>query len=499
MTGTTNEVIGSGKIRDSCNSCSSQKIRCTKERPACARCVSKGLDCAYSISMRTGRPSRASQAAAAAAAAATTNMTATDSSVTSSSDNSSSYIAVSPPRSPSNAPNQPKQQLTPMMGHHEGSSTGVAESAESILAHLDQQFFLNDEFWVPDSGGFQTDLAEQSTSMHSMSPAGASTMLDWNDISTKEISVPIGKSGTVPPGQNSTQRAQGHQQQQDCVFPNDNLGEPQSGSSYGPSNETAMTGSCGDSAEQSCLTSLSQLTLELHVQDSVCTTAICSGSSQQHREETNVHRGVDSVLLQNRSAVRLLARVLDCPCSRELSVTLAAYLVACKIVAWYGAILGVGCTPSVATRITEQPIVMGSYSLDASVQRSVRAKVVLSELSLQVEPLLASLPQFHVTLGELASWTTSSPSSRPVPPVDQQRCFLRDQLQKVVYEALKLTSQGAKELSEKPTSQPVNEMGSSVEQSIVGWRKRRLGNRRDVHTGIMTCILRGADHATRGD
>ncbi|KAM3419065.1 hypothetical protein BST61_g5020 [Cercospora zeina] len=47
------------KVRDSCDQCSQQKIKCGKQRPRCARCVSKGLDaCHYSVSMRIGRPPR---------------------------------------------------------------------------------------------------------------------------------------------------------------------------------------------------------------------------------------------------------------------------------------------------------------------------------------------------------------------------------------------------------------------------------------------------------
>ena len=48
------------KIRDSCNNCSGQKIRCGKQRPSCARCATKGLVCNYSFSQRTGRRSASS-------------------------------------------------------------------------------------------------------------------------------------------------------------------------------------------------------------------------------------------------------------------------------------------------------------------------------------------------------------------------------------------------------------------------------------------------------
>ena len=46
------------KIRDSCNACSQQKIKCSREKPACERCASKGLNCEYSVSRRNGKRAR---------------------------------------------------------------------------------------------------------------------------------------------------------------------------------------------------------------------------------------------------------------------------------------------------------------------------------------------------------------------------------------------------------------------------------------------------------
>lgn len=145
-------------------------------------------------------------------------------------------------------------------------------------------------------------------------------------------------------------------------------------------------------------------------------------------------RGVDSVLLQNREAITLLSQTLNCPCSSELSVTLAAYLVASKIVAWYGAILGIDdnipspvsdqgylLNPSTANRVVGRPILMGSYTLDAKVHRSIRARVVVSELTLLIEPLLAKLPHFKQSTSSF-----------------EQRCELRDQIRRIVGEANKL-------------------------------------------------------------
>ncbi|KAH7044062.1 hypothetical protein B0J12DRAFT_578216 [Macrophomina phaseolina] len=44
------------KFRLACDTCQRSKIRCDQERPACRRCVKKGIECVYSPARRAGRP-----------------------------------------------------------------------------------------------------------------------------------------------------------------------------------------------------------------------------------------------------------------------------------------------------------------------------------------------------------------------------------------------------------------------------------------------------------
>lgn len=199
---------------------------------------------------------------------------------------------------------------------------------------------------------------------------------------------------------------------------------------------------------QNCLADLSELALDLHIpNDHSCTTSNSSlpGSltaalhTPASSDNVSFPLGVDAVLLQNRTALSRLSQTLDCPCSSDLSVTLAAYLVASKIVAWYGAILGIDDnsnnssvlsegesfrTANNSSRIVGRPILMGTYSLDAKVHASIRARVVVSELSGCVEPLLAKLPHFKQSMS--ASF------------VEEQRCNLRDHVRRIVAEANRL-------------------------------------------------------------
>lgn len=46
------------KLRESCDSCLLAKVKCSKSRPICARCLSNGATCGYSPSSRAGRKHR---------------------------------------------------------------------------------------------------------------------------------------------------------------------------------------------------------------------------------------------------------------------------------------------------------------------------------------------------------------------------------------------------------------------------------------------------------
>lgn len=48
------------KLRQSCNTCASSKVRCSKDQPSCVRCSNRRLYCHYSPSRRTGKRRAAS-------------------------------------------------------------------------------------------------------------------------------------------------------------------------------------------------------------------------------------------------------------------------------------------------------------------------------------------------------------------------------------------------------------------------------------------------------
>ena len=43
------------KLRDSCHACAASKVKCSKEKPTCARCGDRDMPCRYLVTQRTGR------------------------------------------------------------------------------------------------------------------------------------------------------------------------------------------------------------------------------------------------------------------------------------------------------------------------------------------------------------------------------------------------------------------------------------------------------------
>jgi hypothetical protein len=191
---------------------------------------------------------------------------------------------------------------------------------------------------------------------------------------------------------------------------------------------TVSTAGCG----QSCLSNIVRLVQQNSYIPRACSQAPTKSSGSGDA------RDVDAVLFQNREAVRVLNRALDCACASQPSVVLSAYLLISSMVAWYRAVLDIQTTSpepqrhdSISGKIIANPIFLGTFCLDAEAQRNVRARIVLAELRSQVQPLLAKMPQFY-------SSPTGTAETATLPPLDAQRCMVREQLQAVVAEARRL-------------------------------------------------------------
>ncbi|KAL3495476.1 hypothetical protein BJX62DRAFT_233469 [Aspergillus germanicus] len=55
MAGARPSALPSTRLRDSCVACAVSKLKCSKQRPTCSRCETRGIDCQYFFARRPGR------------------------------------------------------------------------------------------------------------------------------------------------------------------------------------------------------------------------------------------------------------------------------------------------------------------------------------------------------------------------------------------------------------------------------------------------------------
>ncbi|KAL2871737.1 Zn(II)2Cys6 domain-containing transcription factor tpcE [Aspergillus lucknowensis] len=97
-------ALGCTKLRDSCHSCATSKIKCPKEKPSCSKCEARGIECQYFFARRPGRRRENSTGHPTSCTSNnTTTTTIITNSSTSSSNNSSSSSSASSSSSPSSS------------------------------------------------------------------------------------------------------------------------------------------------------------------------------------------------------------------------------------------------------------------------------------------------------------------------------------------------------------------------------------------------------------
>ncbi|KAF2795488.1 hypothetical protein K505DRAFT_195049, partial [Melanomma pulvis-pyrius CBS 109.77] len=394
------------KIRESCNNCSAQKIRCAKQRPSCARCSSKGLECNYSYSQRTGR--RASSSNTQRDQPGSTSLLATANSPT----------AIGDPRSLFGI----QKSMTPTMSPRV-AQTSTYPAASPNDAYLN---IFDDSSFLP-----AFSMIDDTTSLSSVS----------NNASETEdpiLSLELSSSYIDPNNQWQDVLSAVSTRTQGALKPA--LEQDQTETSIHPPDKAYQRG-------HDCMALALRVVYNLNVMREPCHIATSDPMAYIQSSE-NEARDVDTVLFHNRDAAQTIKKILDCSCSTDSTVTLACYLAATKIVDWYGAAIGAAGEPSgeeacsntaldhnsvrraMVDRIIARPIFMGRYCLDPEVQRAVRAQVVLSELKEHVQPLISRLPKYYVSGFDAGDESSFSKGLN-----GNQSCVLRNQLRAVIQTA----------------------------------------------------------------
>jgi len=155
---------------------------------------------------------------------------------------------------------------------------------------------------------------------------------------------------------------------------------------------------------RTCMVSALKILQALHMPPSIC----FSAGAETDDSSSPQPRLTDSVLSTNREAVRLVSDMLECPCSLSSQVQLVLTIICGKLTAWYRAMVQNGHDSfddsssmvwsdvvnnshgDHTERVLHQPITVGGYSFDVTLEPKIRAQVVFSELH-HVEILIKTL------------------------------------------------------------------------------------------------------------
>lgn len=426
------------KLRASCDSCAAAKVKCGKERPRCARCVSCGTTCVYGPSRKHGKPGRHRRRNPDAG-------------------NSARGIA----RGVSSTLNQdqyPELQLAfkglmQDAGHGGWNPNGVSNMATDDHLGGSAFSFLDDgSMLIPDHSAarrIESLDTDSSSIKHAFTkcdePQGglciSPVSMDFQDFKTFINTDAIQPMDTSLDRSHILEPTQGHA---DCLFSQRLAG-----------GKGTYTHCCYNLA-YTTLESLHFRSLESGSASTTSTTSNASPVSPTSSPFSNFFHSaapsgqtLDSVLRNNKTAISNVLQLLTCPCAHDPHLAMLYASIASKILIWYQIAGGIkpsystpptthsastpssigsmtGCMgssmptsrsglgSSTPAAITLTPITIGAFSLDEDDQEPLRRQFLLSELR-KAGQLIDTLATWHLEdwnevdhlYGTLGAWLKS--------------------------------------------------------------------------------------------
>lgn len=346
------------KLRDTCDACAASKVKCSKEKPTCARCAKRGVICEYVVTRRSGRKHGPRHS---------DTTTTTQASSSSSSDEN----ALSMPETVQTSPR------LRTIGDTDGSPTMLSPGDPAswwMFMELSPEF--NEFFASPTS--FQTPEASASYTTGQpvlVSQAGNDGVNSWPD--------------------SNDARALDHEDA--LVIMNDILEAPTlsmplslpESQSMLPSEALGFQNSRSDG---SCCCLLRAIGLLNWLFRNWPTACVCS-KGQEPSHTTCQLPTVQSVFAENERTITAINNMLQCLCSQDGYLLAIMALIVFKVLGWYAAAAKAMpegetteeienrcislCHPE---RVQQCPTVVDSYCLDGEDQGRMAAQQVLSEL-----------------------------------------------------------------------------------------------------------------------
>ncbi|KAF4636262.1 hypothetical protein G7Y89_g1825 [Cudoniella acicularis] len=355
------------KLRESCNSCATSKVKCSRDQPICARCEDREIICQYSPSKRTGKKRKARVSDAFSA------------------DLNRSNTAPRTFKSPSNLNYQ---------------TIGLNYAPKNVTTWDSPRNHYPGAVWGTGVGSEAPFVRGSQTSTTSIETPGS-----WEE-KTFDVNVHTGQSGPMPyynPGYNepgflgSCDDANLNNPNIDTLLRGSDRNDPAAAFDSSTPILTPDSDRRSSSADSNdfrpqprshdCMSVVLEIIQSLHVAPVSCASFARGGHQSSPQTPT-----IDRALATNKDIIDSIGTILECSCSLDPQLYLILTLVASKIISWYSAIARCDDpttnnrensgpkSKQVSEHVRYLPITVGIYHLEGANEATMRAQLVLSEL-----------------------------------------------------------------------------------------------------------------------
>ncbi|KAJ5998033.1 hypothetical protein N7499_005587 [Penicillium canescens] len=359
------------KLRSACDRCSSNKVKCSQERPECQRCRSLNLPCQYSRSLRMGKPPRSRQRSSKACCHH---------------DHDKALPRLNPSKPAAVAP-----ATNPAVNSKPKLNDQLLSQANEALSTLVPSW--SDDF------DYESIMNDDNPTIQPLSPYFSDLLGDFTTIAPRHNHPPLPNCPNVLPDLSKAESISrmlestldgaiyeegctqhlSHQGNLESLTPTSlpGLTFPAKGSNSNNHHIIQTKVSTGQnpssSSDHQCIR-LAMETLDSLYQ--------ISSSAKSYDPGLN-KPSVDHFLQVNGDAMEVAATILACPCVKDFCLLIILAIVPCKVLAGYQAVVNMP-DPHIQVAAGEEtvcrPIAVGAYMLDEKASRIVIIQLVLAKL-----------------------------------------------------------------------------------------------------------------------
>ena len=351
------------KLRGSCQACAQSKLKCSQDKPTCARCAKRGTACQYLVSKRAGRKqgSRTGRL----------KTLKTDYQPRSVKENyGRNGLLDSSAHSMHYSLQQDRSLDAYRDNYHHQRTPSYPESIPSLLS----------------SAGPATSATTPLTFGHPEFDGFIASPVSLSFLDTPDVDYFSGARINLRALDGISDPSSFFSSSDPTPMLEDNiLKSPFVASSPGPQTNPPCSpplpgvSTIGDPPQCFCFARSLSLLRELFPNPSFN----CRATSTDDKKCAN-NPTVQQVIAQNEQIIQDINQTLQCPCSQDSYTLTILALAVFKILAWYGAIALDPPIPDDSQAFTEQvdraPAVIRGYHLEGEDQGRMAAQLVLSEL-----------------------------------------------------------------------------------------------------------------------